>query len=96
MSFTSSEVALLLIEEVVGLPFSGSIADPSIIESCALTGRGRACLPIMSPSEVARIVFALLSCSFYTMSKGLIPVSFSSESSAACSISGSGKLGVIS
>ena len=86
----------MLIEEVVGLPFSGSIAELSIIESYVLTGRGRACLPIMSPSEVARIVFALLSCSFYTISKGLIPVSFSSESSAANSISGSGKLGVIS
>ena len=83
-------------EEVVGLALSGSIAELSIIESCALTGRGRACLPIMSPSEVARIVFALLSYSFYTISKGLIPVSSSSESSAASSISGSGKLGVIS
>ena len=83
-------------EEVVGLTLSGSIAELSIIESCALTGRGRACLPIMSPSDVARIVFALLSCSFYTISKGLIPVLFSSESSAAWSSSGSGKLGVIS
>ena len=69
------------------------LVELNMIESSALIGNGSGCLPLISSSEVAKIVFALLFYSLTTISIGLIPVFSSSESSAASSISGSGRLG---